>query len=60
MTPFRDRSDAGSGPHPDLAGPVVIIVEDGIATGATVEAAVRAIRRRGPIGPACAGLRNSA
>lgn len=32
----------------ELAGRVVIVVDDGIATGATVKAALRAVRRRGP------------
>jgi predicted phosphoribosyltransferase len=31
-----------------LAGRVVIVVDDGIATGATMKAALRAIRQRGP------------
>lgn len=35
-------------PRVGLAGRVVIVVDDGIATGATVRAALRAIRRAGP------------
>lgn len=33
---------------PDLAGRVVIVVDDGIATGATTRAALRAVRRQSP------------
>jgi putative phosphoribosyl transferase len=35
-------------PHPELKGKTIIIVDDGIATGATVRAALRAIRMRKP------------
>jgi putative phosphoribosyl transferase len=35
-------------PPPDVAGRTVIVVDDGIATGGTVRAALRAIRARGP------------
>jgi predicted phosphoribosyltransferase len=34
---------------PDVAGRAVILVDDGLATGATMEAAVRALRPRGPL-----------
>ncbi len=34
--------------HPDLAGRTVIIIDDGVATGATTRAALRAIRARKP------------
>ena len=35
-------------PKPDVKGRTVIVVDDGIATGGTVRAAVRAIKRFGP------------
>jgi predicted phosphoribosyltransferase len=33
----------------EVAGRIVVIVDDGIATGATVRAAIRALRRRNPV-----------
>ena len=38
----------GTRRHPDLAGRVAIIIDDGIATGATTRAALRAVRIQGP------------
>ncbi len=38
----------GARPHPDLAGHVAIVVDDGIATGATTRAALRAVRKQRP------------
>jgi predicted phosphoribosyltransferase len=38
----------GKRPHPDLAGHVVVLVDDGIATGATTRAALRAVRKQMP------------
>jgi predicted phosphoribosyltransferase len=38
----------GGRPHPDLEGQVVIVIDDGVATGATTRAALRASRRRNP------------
>jgi putative phosphoribosyl transferase len=41
------RFRAGLGP-PDLAGRVVILVDDGLATGSTMRAAIAAVRGQGP------------
>lgn len=41
--------DAESGPAADLAGACAVIVDDGIATGATAVAACRAARARGAV-----------
>ena len=38
----------GDRPAPDLAGKVVIVVDDGLATGSTMRAAVAALRQSGP------------
>jgi putative phosphoribosyl transferase len=38
----------GDAPYPDLHGKVVVIVDDGIATGNTVEAAVMSVKKRHP------------
>jgi predicted phosphoribosyltransferase len=38
----------GNRAHPDLEGRVVIVIDDGIATGATMRAALRALRKREP------------
>lgn len=42
------RRRIGSDPPADPAGRVVIVVDDGIATGSTMRAALESIRRRGP------------
>lgn len=44
----RERVFRGDRPFPSLQGRVVILVDDGIATGATMRAAVRAIRQQHP------------
>ena len=44
----RRKLYLGSRPHPELKGQTVIIVDDGIATGATIRVALRAIRMRKP------------
>lgn len=38
----------GDRAHPDLADRVTIVVDDGVATGATTRAALRAVRRQSP------------
>ncbi len=38
----------GEAPYPALEGKVVIIVDDGIATGSSVSAAVMSVKKRGP------------
>jgi putative phosphoribosyl transferase len=43
----RERYLAGRAPVP-VAGATVVLVDDGIATGTTVRAALRALRRRAP------------
>jgi putative phosphoribosyl transferase len=49
-TELRRRVDAYRGARPglQLAGRTVIVVDDGVATGVTDTAALRAIRRQGP------------
>jgi len=44
----RETLLRGSGPGPSIAGRTVIVVDDGLATGATVRAACQAVRRRQP------------
>ena len=44
----RRKRYLGDRPHPQLAGRTVIIVDDGIATGATIRAALRATAERKP------------
>lgn len=44
----RARAYRGQRPAPDLCGRVVILVDDGLATGATMRAAIVAARARGP------------
>jgi len=44
----RERAYRGERPFPSLAGRTVIVVDDGIATGSTMRAAVRALRTRRP------------
>jgi putative phosphoribosyl transferase len=44
----RAREYRGDRPQPDVKGKVVILVDDGLATGATMRAAAEALRRLGP------------
>src|SRR5262245_55861426 len=44
----RERAYRGDRPPPDVRGRTVILVDDGIATGSTMRAAVAALRRLGP------------
>lgn len=44
----RERVFRGDRPFPDLEGKTVILVDDGIATGATMRAAIRAVRAHRP------------
>lgn len=44
----RERQYRGDRPFPDLRGKVVILVDDGLATGSTMRAAVAALRQEGP------------
>lgn len=62
----QERMYRGSRPAPELAGMTAILVDDGLATGATMRAAVQALRSLGaartvvavPVapGPTCAAL----
>ena len=55
----REREYRDGRPAPELAGKTVILIDDGLATGATMRAAVRALRQRAvarivvavPVGP---------
>lgn len=44
----QQRLYRGDAPFPNLAGRIVIVVDDGLATGSTMRAAVRALRQSGP------------
>ncbi len=44
----RTRKFRGDEPFPSVEGRVVVIVDDGIATGSSVEAAVLSVRKRKP------------
>ena len=44
----RERLYRGDRPPPDVRGRTVILVDDGLATGATMHAAIAALRRQQP------------
>jgi predicted phosphoribosyltransferase len=44
----RARAFRGTRPEPDVRGKTVLLVDDGLATGSTMRAAVAALRRREP------------
>jgi predicted phosphoribosyltransferase len=44
----REQLYRGNRPPPDVRGQTVILVDDGLATGSTMLAAVRALREQGP------------
>jgi len=44
----RRQRYLGGRPHPELAGHSIIVVDDGIATGATTRAALQAMRQHNP------------
>ena len=44
----RERLYRGSRPQPEVCGRTILLVDDGIATGATMHAAVTALRRQAP------------
>jgi putative phosphoribosyl transferase len=44
----RERAYRGDRPPEDPAGRVVVLVDDGLATGASMRAAIAALRQRGP------------
>jgi putative phosphoribosyl transferase len=44
----RDKAYRGDRPAPKIEGRCVMLVDDGIATGATMEAAIDALRRQNP------------
>jgi predicted phosphoribosyltransferase len=45
----REHAYRGGRPFPSLEGRIAILVDDGVATGATMQVAVDAIRTRGPL-----------
>jgi predicted phosphoribosyltransferase len=46
----RERLYRGDRPAPEVTGRTVILVDDGLATGATMHAAIKALRQQEPVG----------
>jgi len=44
----RERAYRGDRPPPEMAGRTVVLVDDGLATGSSMRAAIQALRSRGP------------
>ncbi len=44
----REQTYRGDRPRPDIQDTCVILVDDGVATGATMRAAIEALRQQGP------------
>jgi putative phosphoribosyl transferase len=44
----RMRAFRGDAPYPGLEGKTVVVVDDGIATGSSIEAAIISVKRRSP------------
>jgi putative phosphoribosyl transferase len=44
----RERAYRGDRPPPNVRGRIIILVDDGLATGSTMRAAVAALRQQGP------------
>jgi predicted phosphoribosyltransferase len=44
----RERAYRGDRPEPNVRGKTVILIDDGLATGSTMRAAVSALRQQGP------------
>jgi predicted phosphoribosyltransferase len=42
----RMKTYRGNRPYPSLAGKTVVVVDDGVATGSTIRAAIRSVRKR--------------
>jgi len=44
----RERAYRGNRPEPDVRGKIVILIDDGLATGSTMRAAAKALRQQDP------------
>jgi predicted phosphoribosyltransferase len=44
----RERAYRGDRPEPEVQGKTVILIDDGLATGSTMRAAVKALRQQDP------------